>query len=360
MPDWTDRPQPVREGEAPDAERLAAFLRERLGIAGELAVEQFPSGYSNLTYLLRVGRGEGARELVLRRPPPGAPPGGHDVEREHAVLEKLHGRFPVPEPLAFTDDEAVLGAPFYVMERVRGVILRARMPAAMRPDADAMAGIADAFVDAFAVLHGVDVEAAGLGDFGRPEGYVQRQVEGWTRRYRRAQTDDVPEVERVAAWLADSQPASSGAALLHNDYKYDNLVLDADDWTRVRAVLDWEMATVGDPLMDLGSSLGYWAEADDDAALQALALSPTTLPGNPTRAALVARYEAATGRAVERPVFYYAYGLFKLIGIAQQIYRRYRLGHTADERFAGLLHAVRVCARTAERAIERDRISGLG
>jgi aminoglycoside phosphotransferase (APT) family kinase protein len=358
--DWIDRPKPVREGEAPDHDRLATFLYDRLGLDGALAVEQFPSGYSNLTYLLRVGSGEAARELVLRRPPPGAPPGGHDMEREYTVLRKLHGRFPVPEPLVYTDDESVLGAPFYVMERVRGVILRAQMPSAMQPDAGMMSGIADAFVDTFAALHGVDLEAAGLDDFGQPEGYVQRQVAGWTRRYERAQTDDVPEVERVAAWLAEHQPGESAAALIHNDYKYDNLVLDPDDWTRVRAVLDWEMATVGDPHMDLGSSLGYWVESSDPSVLQMLALSPTTLPGNPTREELVARYEEATGRAVDDAVFYYAYGLFKLIGIVQQIYKRYVLGHTSDERFAGLIHAVRVCAQTAERAIERGRISDLG
>ncbi len=188
---------------------------------------------------------------------------------------------------------------------------------------------------------------------------MQRQIDGWTRRYERAKTDDVPEIDRVAAWLDANRPAESGAALIHNDYKYDNLVLDLGDWTRVRAVLDWEMATVGDPLMDLGSSLGYWVEADDSPVLQMLALSPTTLPGNPTREALVARYERATGRTVEQPVFYYVYGLFKLAVIVQQIYKRYVLGHTTDERFAGLIHAVHVCGQTAERAIERGRISGL-
>jgi aminoglycoside phosphotransferase (APT) family kinase protein len=360
MPDWTDRPQPVRAGEELDTDALAAFLRDRLGVDEPIAVEQFPSGYSNLTYLVRVGEGEAVRELVLRRPPFGADVrGGHDMEREYAILSRLHGIVPVPEPLAF-DDGAVLGAPFYLMERVRGVILRSQMPPAMQPDATMMAGIADAFVDTFADLHGLDLDAAGLAGFGQPEGYVKRQIEGWTRRYRKAKTDDVPEIERVAAWLDANRPEESGAALIHNDYKYDNLVLDADDWTRVRAVLDWEMATVGDPHMDLGSSLGYWVEPDDSPVLQALALSPTTLPGNPTRAALVARYERATGRAVERPVFYYAYGLFKLAVIVQQIYRRYVLGHTADERFVGLVHAVRVCGQTAVQAIERDRISDLG
>ncbi|MDX1530847.1 MAG: phosphotransferase family protein, partial [Rhodothermales bacterium] len=342
--DFIDRPRTVRPGEELDTERLAEVLRDGLGLEGTLDVEQFPSGYSNLTYLVRVG----TRELVLRRPPFGAAvKGGHDMGREYAILRRLHGRFPVPEPLLYVEDDDDFGAPFYVMERVRGVILRAEMPTAMRPDEATMRGIADAFVDTVAALHGLDLQAAGLADFGRPEGYVRRQVEGWTRRYRKAQTDEVAEVEAAAAWLDRNRPAESGAALIHNDYKYDNLVLDPDDWTRVRAVLDWEMATVGDPLMDLGSTLGYWVEADDSPVLQLLALSPTTLPGNPTREELVARYERATGRTVEHPVFYYVYGLFKLAVIVQQIYKRYVEGHTHDERFAGLLHAVRVCGQTA-------------
>ncbi len=361
---WIDRPKPVREGEAMDTERLRPFLRDRLGLDGDLTVEQFPSGFSNLTYLARIGDGEDARELVLRRPPHGADvKGGHDMGREYAILRKLHGRFPVPEPLAYTDDAAVLGAPFYLMERVCGVILRGQMPPAMQPDADLMAGIAERFVDTLAALHAVDLDAVGLADFGEPEGYVQRQVEGWTRRYQRAKTDEVPEVERAAAWLTAHRPpeglAGPRATLIHNDYKYDNLVLDPDDWTAVRAVLDWEMATVGDPLMDLGSTLGYWVEPDDSPVLQMLALSPTTLPGNPTREALVARYAEATGRDVEHVVFYYVYGLFKLAVIVQQIYKRYVLGHTRDERFAGLGHAVRVCGQTAVQAIEKKRISGL-
>ncbi|MEP0547924.1 MAG: phosphotransferase family protein [Rhodothermales bacterium] len=354
--DWIDRPKPVRTGEALDERALAAFLREHVELDGDVTVEQFPSGFSNLTYLVRVGE----RDLVLRRPPFGANvKGGHDMEREFTILQRLHGRVPVPEPLAF-DGGDVLGAPCYLMERVRGVILRGQMPPAMQPDPATMAGIADAFVDTFADLHSLDLDAAGLADFGQPEGYVQRQVDGWTRRYQRAKTDDVSEIDRVAAWLDANLPPESGVTLIHNDYKCDNLVLDAGDCTRVRAVLDWEMATVGDPLMDLGSTLGYWVEPDDSHVLQMLALSPTTLPGNPTREALVARYERATGRTVEQPVFYYVYGLFKLAVIVQQIYKRYVLGHTADERFAGLIHAVRVCGQTAERAIERGRISGLG
>lgn len=359
--DWTDRPGPVRPGEELDTQVLAAFLEEHLGLRGPIHVEQFPAGFSNLTYLVRVGEGEDAREVVLRRPPPGAHvKGGHDMEREYLILSRLHGHVPVPKPLAFSLAEAPLGVPFYVMERVRGVILRGNLPGPMRPPEPLMARIADAFVRTLATLHTLPLDGTGLRELGRPDGYVARQVAGWTERYRRAQTDEVPSLDRVAAWLERNRPAEAGAALLHNDYKYDNLVLDPADWGRVVAVLDWEMATVGCPLMDLGSTLGYWVEPDDPPAFRALGLVPTTLPGNPTRAELVARYEEATGRVVPHPVFYYVYGLFKLAVIAQQIYARYRAGHTRDPRFGELHHAVRLCGEMAERAIERDRLSGIG
>ena len=358
MPDWVDQPKAVREGEALDVERLQAYLNEHLPEAdGMLAVEQFPSGFSNLTYLIRLG----PRELVLRRPPFGTNvKSAHDMGREYTILVHLSPVYPkAPRPLVYCDDASVLGAPFYVMERVEGVILRPRMPEGMIPPPALMARIAESFIDTFAELHAVDYEAAGLDELGRPDGYVQRQIEGWTKRYRRAHTDDVPEIERMAAWLAEHQPPESGASLIHNDYKYDNLVLDPADWARVIAVLDWEMTTLGDPLMDLGSSLGYWTDPDDPPPLQQLQLSPTTLPGNPTRADLVERYTQASGRDVGDVVFYYVYGLFKLAVIVQQIYYRYKHGHTQDPRFARLIDAVRGCGYAAMQAIAKGRIDRL-
>ena len=259
-------------------------------------------------------------------------------------------------PLCFCDDETVLGAPFYIMEKIDGVILRAGMPEAMHPPPETMAAIARAFVDVFAGLHGLDYRAAGLGALGRPEGYVRRQVEGWIDRYRAAKTDDVPDMDAVAAWLHTHMPPESGAALIHNDFKYDNLVLNPADWTRVAGVLDWEMATIGDPMMDLGAALAYWVQEDDPPALRALNLSPTLLPGNPTRAGLAETYCAVSGRRPEHLAFYYAFGLYRLAVIVQQIYARYRKGHTRDPRFAGLHHAVRACAGAAAGVIERGRI----
>jgi aminoglycoside phosphotransferase (APT) family kinase protein len=353
MPDL-DRPRDVRPGEDLDLDALAGWLREELGVEDRPEVHQYPSGFSNLTYCLDLGH----REVVLRRPPKGAQvKGGHDMGREFRLLSALYGRVPVPEPLGYEETGGVLGAPFYVMEHVPGVILRGST--ADPPDADAMRRVADAFVETFAALHAVDVEAAGLGEMGNPDGYVGRQVEGWARRYADAATDTIPEVEAALAWMQSHQPGESGAALVHNDYKYDNLVLDPGDLGRVRAVLDWELATVGDPLMDLGSTLGYWVEADESPVLQRMALSPTWWPGNPTRADLVAAYQARTGRHVEHAVFYYVYGLVKLAVIAQQIYKRWTLGLTTDPRFEALIHAVRACGDTAARAIDRNRISEL-
>ena len=337
-----------------DRDALAAWLNDTLGLDGDLDVRQFPSGFSNLTYLVTVG----GRELVLRRPPPGADVrGGHDMGREATLLGALHGHVPVPKPLGYQESPDVLGAPFYVMERVRGVILRTTTDEP--PDAGAMVRVADAFVRTFAGLHAVDLEAVGLAHFGKPVGYVRRQVEGWERRYRKAQTDPVPELDQAFAWLGAHQPVESGVALIHNDYKYDNLVLDPADLGTVRAVLDWELATVGDPLMDLGSALGYWVEEGDSPALKALALSPTWWPGNPTRDQLVARYAAATGRETGDAVVYFVYGLVKLAVIAQQIYARWKAGHATDPRFEHLIHTVRACGDAATRAVDRGRLSNL-
>ncbi len=355
---WTDQPSPVRGGEELDAERLGAYLRERIpGTEGDLVVEQFPRGFSNLTYLLRLGE----RELVLRRPPFGSRvKSAHDMGREHRILSHLSPVYPkAPQPLAYCEDDSVLGAPFYVMERVRGVILRPQMPAEMAPAPEKMAAIAESFVDTLVELHAVDYEAAGLGELGRPEGYVRRQVEGWTKRWQGAKTDEVPRIEHVARWLAENVPAAAGASLIHNDFKYDNVVLDADDWSQVRAVLDWEMATLGDPLTDLGTSLGYWVDPADPLEMKGLRLSPTTLAGNPTRSDVAQLYATKSGRDLGDVVFYYAYGLFKIAVIVQQIYYRFKKGLTQDPRFASLGVAVAGCGRVAERAIAKGRIDRL-
>lgn len=353
-PNWQDQSTAVRPGEALDIEKLESYLINKLpDLNGRLSVEQFPSGFSNLTYLIQVGE----TELVLRRPPFGANiKSAHDMSREFHILSHLIGVYPkVPRPILYCDDEAVLGAPFYVMERLSGVILRSQMPPEMIPAPGLMGQIAESLIDNLADLHALDYESARLGDFGKPKGYVERQVNGWSKRYLRSKTDDVTDMDKTAVWLAANIPPESGATLIHNDYKYDNLVLDPADWSNIIGVLDWEMATIGDPLMDLGTTLAYWVQPSDAQELLAMQFSPTTLPGNPSRDEIVERYARKSGRDISNLTFYYAYGLFKLAVIVQQIYYRYKKGYTQDPRFANLIYAVRACSSMAVRAIDQTR-----
>lgn len=355
-----DQPTDIRDGEALDLENLRSFLRENISGIDEtssLIAAQFPRGFSNLTYSLQIGK----KDLVLRRPPFGAKiKSAHDMSREYKILSNLIKVYPkVPEPLAYCEDDAVIGAPFYIMERVKGVILRPKRPSELQPSAAQMTNIATAMIDTFVELHAVDFKAAGLADLGRPEGYVQRQIEGWIKRYQKAKTDDISQMESLARWLTDNMPPDSGAALIHNDYKYDNLSLNPDNLGDVIAVLDWEMATLGDPLMDLGTSLGYWMDPDDPPEFKQMQLSPTTLPGNPSRAEVAEIYARKSGRNIDQIVFYYAYGLYKIAVIVQQIYARYKSGHTSDPRFTNLIHAVRGCALLASQAVVKGRIDRL-
>ncbi len=252
---------PVRAGEEIDLEPVARYLRAavpEIGEASEISIEQFPSGHSNLTYLVRAG----GRQYVLRRPPFGSKvKSAHDMGREYRVLSALHRVYPLaPEPLAFCEDESVLGAKFYVMRRIEGVILRKDLPPGLELAPERVRALHGNLIDELARLHALDPDAAGLADLGKPVGYVERQISGWTRRYADSKTDDIGAVEELGRWLADHHPPESGAALIHNDYKLDNVVLAPDDPTRIIGVLDWEMATLGDPLMDLGTSLSYWVE----------------------------------------------------------------------------------------------------
>jgi aminoglycoside phosphotransferase (APT) family kinase protein len=249
----------------------------------------------------------------------------------------------------------VIGAPFYVMERMRGVILRKQAPSEVGLDEARLRKVCESLVDALADLHSLDYKHLGLADLGKPDGYVQRQVEGWTKRYHGSQTDEVPVVDQVAKWLDDHRPADSGAALIHNDFKFDNVVLDVADPTRVVGILDWEMSTLGDPLMDLGTFVSYWVEAGDDPMMQFFRGGPSDAPGALTRQQLVERYSQRTGRAVPNPTFYYAFGLFKTAVVLQQIYYRYKQGLTTDERFsvfgAGVVALCEQAARSIDRAV---------
>jgi aminoglycoside phosphotransferase (APT) family kinase protein len=354
---WIDSARPVRAGEELVPDAVEALLKKYLpGILGPVSVEQFPSGHSNLTYLVRAGE----REIVLRRPPFGASAikSGHDMGREFRILSGLSKVYAkVPSPLFFCPEaDSPIGATCYAMARVRGVVLRASAPAGLAVSPDLMRRIAEAFVANLAELHAVDYRAAGLESIGRPEGYISRQVDGWTERYARAQTDSIRELGAVAEWLRLHIPEPSSASVVHNDYKYDNLVVDPADLSRIVAVLDWEMATLGDPVSDLGMALAYWVQPGDPEEILSLGIGATALPGNPTREELVSLYATASGRDVSSIIYYYVLGLFKVAVIAQQIYFRYAQGFTRDRRFAGLIQAVRVLASTARDAIRRGSI----
>jgi len=356
----TDQSSKIRPGEELPLEPLYNYLNAHLPeVTAPLIVEQFPAGFSNLTYLVRSGD----RELVLRRPPVGAKiKTAHDMSREYRILSHLYPVYKkVPRPLLFCDDESILGAPFYVMERVTGIILRAQRPTGVDLGPALMRRLSQAFIENLAEIHELDYQAAGLGELGSPQGYVQRQVEGWTKRYFNARTDDVPAIKKLADWLHQNLPTDSERpGLIHNDYKYDNLVLDPHDLGRVIAVLDWEMATIGDPLMDFGTSLGYWVETNDPEEWQRYGFGLTSLPGSFTRTELLDHYTRRTGRRIDDPVFYFAYGLLKIAGIVQQIYFRYQKGLTRDPRFASLGALVKACGDLAQRAIQRKRIDALG
>ncbi len=347
---FEDRSRPIRAGEELDVARLASYLAESLGPElAELTIEQFPGGHSNLTYLLRAG----SRELVLRRPPFGSKvKRAHDMKREFRVLDKLspHKAW-APRPLVFCDDHEVIGADFYVMERVRGVVLRRRPPEGLVIDPATARRLSETLLDVMVELHAVDYEAIGLGDLGKPEGFVSRQVSGWTKRYEDAATDDIPQMLEVAAWLAAHLPSSPAPTILHNDYKFDNVIYESATFEKIVGVLDWEMATIGDPLMDLGTTLCYWVQGDDPAPVRAFGFGPTSLPGMMTRRELCDRYAERTGRDVSNIVFYFTFGLFKTAVVLQQIYYRYKLGLTKDERFAPLIDGVRLLAMMAERAV---------
>lgn len=347
-----DRSAPVRSGEELSTTALRAYLLANLPEAhGDLAIEQFPRGYSNLTYLLRLGR----QELVLRRPPFGANvKGAHDMGREYRILQALARVYAkVPRPLLYCEDVHLIGAPFYVMERVQGIILRGRLPAGVDVAPDVMRQICEALVDTLAELHRVDYQSAGLADLGRAEGYVARQVRGWAQRYEHAHTHDLPGMRAVASWLEANMPPERGAALIHNDFKLDNLVLDPHELTQVKAVLDWEMATIGDPLMDLGTTLAYWVQSGDPGELQRIGLA--RFPGSLRRGEVIVRYAERVGMSASllagQIVYYYVFGLFKVAVIAQQIYFRYHQGHTTDARFARLDAVVAACAQMAEQAM---------
>ena len=347
--------QAVRKGEELNVVALRTFLTERLGGSGALlAVEQFPAGSSNLTYLVRLDN----EEFVLRRPPFGnTVKTAHDMRREFDVLSKLSGVYPpAPKPKSFCDDPSVIGSEFYLMERREGLTIRGRSPTELEKSPDLQRNVCKGFVENLAKLHSLRYVAAGLGDLGHPDGYNRRQVEGWTKRYFTAKTHEHAELESAIEWLNENIPAEFGASLIHNDYKFDNLMLDPEDLTCITAVLDWEMVTVGDPLMDLGTTLGYWMSADAGEEMLNMPFNPRVLMENISRRELVWMYSEAVGRRLPDMLFYYVFGTFKIAVICQQIYARYVKGSTTDARFANFDRFVGILGQVAENAIQKQSI----
>ena len=339
---------PIRPEESFDETRVADYLREQLPDLlgqGPLEFAQFPGGRANLTYLVR-GAG---RELVLRRPPLGpVAPGSHDMRREHAVLSVLYREYPAaPRAHHLCEDESVMGAPFFVMDRRRGMVVREAWPSQLPQDEGFRRRLAENAVNSLVDLHLVDYRALGLADLGRPDGFVARQVRGWTDRWQRAKHEDLPEMTELGERFAAAIPEPQAAVLLHNDFKLDNLMVGPE--AEIVGVFDWDMATVGDPLIDLGGALAYWA-APGDALFTLFGAAGATLSPVLPRSEVVERYAARTGFDVSDVAFYHAFGLFRVAVIVQQIFIRYRRGQTSDPRFAVLGEVVPLLARDALRA----------
>lgn len=315
-----------------------------------LSVTQYTNGYSNLTYLLEIE----AKTFVLRCPPKGAVKHGHDMSREYKVLSSLQKAYGLgPKPYIYVADSSIIGSTFYLMEKIDGIILTAREAHKRKLSPASFGIIADTWMRKFVDLHQVDYQAVGLADLGKPAGYVERQVRNWSKQYFKAATMDIPEATKLMEWMAEHQPNTEEHTFIHNDYKYDNVVFKNDSWQEITAVLDWEMCTLGDPLMDLGASVAYWMMPSDGPAAQFIP-SPTLMKGNPSRTDIVQRYAELSGRNVDNFVFYYAFGLFKIAVIAQQIFFRYKAGLTKDEKFAQLDKACAIFCKMGWQAVQKN------
>jgi aminoglycoside phosphotransferase (APT) family kinase protein len=352
--DLIDRAGAIREGEELDMDRLRAHLEPVIGPQAQtLEVKQFPGGHSNLTYLLSSGK----ESWVLRRPPFGSKvKSAHDMSREFRILSALKNVFPYgPVPIHFCDDHDVIGCDFYLMNYIQGLVIRRDYPSHLGLSPSQIRQQLLNFFDVLSELYSVDLVEAGLDNFGKPEGYVQRQVDGWCRRWRDAVTPDTVNVDATMQWLQDNMPAESGkASVIHNDYKLDNVIFSAENPLQVIGVLDWEMATVGDPLMDLGCTLGYWVQTSDPDFFRESRTMPSDIEGAPGRGEIIQRFQEKTGLSVDNFPFYFCFGLFRLCVIGQQIYYRYYHGHTKDERFAGFLKKAYVLQQMCELIISGE------
>lgn len=335
MSDFSEATIPVRTGEEIEKSKLEEFLRASIdGLPeGELEIRQFGAGHSNLTYALKIGDWEG----VLRRPPLGpVAPKAHDMEREFKILQSLSPVFPAaPKPYVFSDDPAITGSPFFIMERRHGLILDTEFPEGVEATAERGKAVSETMVDKLVELHSIDYTQTALAELAKPEGFMERQVGGWIGRYERAKTDDIEEVEALKKWLVDNLPESQTSTIIHYDFKLNNAMF-SEDFSEMTGLFDWEMTTVGDPLADLGAAMSYWVQTDDPELLKSgMGKPPVTInEGFCTRDEFIRSYAEKSGRDVSQIDFYLTFAYFKLAVIVQQIYFRYKNGQTQDPRFA--------------------------
>ena len=340
----TDDTIPVRADEQLNETAVTTYLRGKLPHSDRpLTIRQFGGGAANLTYLLDYG----TAQYVLRRPPLGTiAKSAHDMGREYKVLSRLHEQFPAaPRALLFCGDNAVMNTPFFIMERKQGIVVRKTLPADFATTANAPRRLSRALVETLAAFHAVDYAAIGLGDLGKPDGFIQRQVEGWYRRWNYAKTEEIVAMDAVYEWLMANLPPAAAPTLIHNDYKLDNAMFAADDPGRIVAIFDWDMCTLGDPLNDVGAMLAYWRDPADPDWLQAVSTMPT---GFPRRAEIVEWYGEKSGRSTADINFYHILGLFRLAVIIAQIYIRYHRGQTKDKRFAAFGAMIPLMAKQAK------------
>jgi aminoglycoside phosphotransferase (APT) family kinase protein len=358
MNDLLDKPQQVRAEDVLDKHKLCVYLGKHLdgfNISDTLTIKQFSGGASNLTYLLQWGEGDQDKQqqAILRTAPRGANiKGAHDMGREFKVLELLENHFAyAPKALLYCDDREIIGRPFYLMQKVQGIIARKEFP--MPVSAEQAHNLCKQLIDVQVALHEIDIKKTGLDALGHPQGYIQRQVSGWNKRYQNALVEGSDPATELMQWLSDNQPDDHDACLIHNDYKFDNVVLCAEDPSKIIAVLDWEMTTVGSPLMDLGCSLAYWIEKDDPPAMQAIRMMPTNSDGMMSRQQIVAYYAKQRNISIENFDYFYIFGLFRLAVIVQQIYKRFALGKTSNPAFAAFGDIAKVLIKQANAQLPR-------
>ena len=351
--------QEVRQGEELDKIKISNFFFDNNLISNKNIkpkIQQFSNGYSNLTYLINFEQSN----FVLRCPPKGAVKKGHDMSREYNVLSKLNTSFnKVPKTYIYNDDLSILNCPFYVMEMVEGIILTGKEVNKRNIKADDFGKISKVWLETFVELHSLDYKSIGLENLGRPNGYIDRQIEIWSKQYNIAKTTEIESANKVIKWLFENKPSLQNTSIIHNDYKYDNVVFKDENWNKINSILDWEMCTIGDPLMDLGTSIAYWTMSNDHPLILNGLKSPTIFEGNPSRSKIVELYCKKTNTEIDDFVFYYVYGLFKIAVIVQQIFFRFKKGLSSDQKFSKLDKYAKVLSDTAWQSIQKMQIENL-